>query len=38
MTPITIIQIENITKVYGEGHAQVRALDGVSLRIIENKF
>jgi putative ABC transport system ATP-binding protein len=34
----TIIHTENITKVYGMGDAQVRALDGVSLRIEENEF
>jgi len=33
-----IIQTEDITKVYGMGDAQVRALDGVSLKIKENEF
>ena len=33
-----IIQVEDITKVYGVGDAQVRALDGVSLEIRENEF
>jgi len=33
-----IIQVENITKVYGMGDAQVNALDGVSLEIRENEF
>jgi putative ABC transport system ATP-binding protein len=33
-----IIQTENITKVYGMGDAQVRALDGISLNIKENEF
>ncbi|MBL7163786.1 MAG: ABC transporter ATP-binding protein [Anaerolineales bacterium] len=33
-----IIQTENITKVYGMGDAQVRALDGVSLEIKVNEF
>jgi putative ABC transport system ATP-binding protein len=34
----TIIQIEDLTKIYGVGDAQVRALDGVSLGIRENEF
>ena len=38
MSNQTIIHIDNITKVYGEGAAQVRALDDVSLRINENEF
>ncbi|MGD9092186.1 MAG: ABC transporter ATP-binding protein [Anaerolineales bacterium] len=38
MTPQMIIQIDNITKIYGAGAAEVRALDGVSLRINENEF
>ena len=33
-----IIQTEDITKVYGMGDAQVKALDGVSLKIKENEF
>lgn len=33
-----IIQIEDLTKIYGMGDAQVRALDGVSLQIKENEF
>jgi putative ABC transport system ATP-binding protein len=33
-----IIQVEDITKVYGMGDAQVNALDGVSLEIRENEF
>ena len=33
-----IIQVENITKVYGMGDAQVNALDGVSLEIKENEW
>jgi len=33
-----IIRVENITKVYGMGDAQVNALDGVSLEIQENEF
>jgi putative ABC transport system ATP-binding protein len=38
MSKQTIIQTEDITKVYGMGNAQVRALDGVSLQIKENEF
>ncbi len=33
-----IIQTINITKIYGMGDAEVRALDGVSLEIHENEF
>ena len=33
-----IIQTEDLTKIYGMGDAQVRALDGVSLQIKENEF
>jgi putative ABC transport system ATP-binding protein len=33
-----IIRTEDITKVYGMGDAQVRALDGISLNIKENEF
>ena len=33
-----IIETENLTKIYGIGDAQVRALDGVSLQIKENEF
>ena len=36
--PQPIIQTKNITKFYGMGDAQVRALDGVSLEIKENEF
>jgi putative ABC transport system ATP-binding protein len=34
----TIIRTEDLTKVYGIGDAQVRALDGISLQIEENEF
>ena len=34
----TIIQIENLTKIYGTGDAQVQALHEVSLQIQENEF
>ena len=33
-----IIRTEDLTKVYGKGAAEVRALDGVSLQIRENEF
>ena len=38
MSQEVIIRTENITKVYGMGDAEVRALDGVSLEIRENEF
>jgi putative ABC transport system ATP-binding protein len=38
MSGENIIQIENLTKIYGMGEAEVHALDGVSLRIKENEF
>jgi putative ABC transport system ATP-binding protein len=34
----TIIQTHNLTKVYGMGDVQVRALDGVDVQIEENEF
>jgi len=34
----SIIQTINVTKVYGMGDAQVKALDDVSLQIYENEF
>ncbi len=34
----TIIQTSNVTKVYGMGNAEVRALDGVDLEIGQNEF
>ncbi|MEW5870851.1 MAG: ABC transporter ATP-binding protein [Chloroflexota bacterium] len=33
-----IIQTESLTKIYGQGDVQVRALDAVNLRIVENEF
>lgn len=33
-----IIRIEGVTKIYGMGDAQVKALDGVNLEIHENEF
>jgi putative ABC transport system ATP-binding protein len=38
MSKKEIIRTEDITKIYGMGDAQVRALDGVSLQIKENEF
>jgi putative ABC transport system ATP-binding protein len=38
MSGKTIIKIENISKVYGMGDAQVRALDDVSITIDENEM
>jgi putative ABC transport system ATP-binding protein len=38
MEKSTIIKTIDITKIYGMGDAQVRALDGVSLEIKENEF
>jgi putative ABC transport system ATP-binding protein len=38
MNPSTIIKTTAISKIYGMGDAQVRALDGVSLEIKENEF
>jgi putative ABC transport system ATP-binding protein len=34
----TIIQTHNLTKIYGMGDVQVRALDGVDVQIEENEF
>jgi putative ABC transport system ATP-binding protein len=34
----TIIQLEELTKVYGKGAVEVRALEDVSLQIQENEF
>lgn len=38
MTEHTIIQTIDLTKVYGMGEAEVRALDGVNLQIVEKEF
>ena len=38
MSKQTIIQTVDVTKIYGMGEVQVRALDGVSVRIEENEF
>jgi putative ABC transport system ATP-binding protein len=34
----SIIKTEDLIKIYGMGDAQVRALDGVSIQIMENEF
>lgn len=33
-----VIELRNVTKIYGQGEAEVRALDGVSLRINKGEF
>jgi putative ABC transport system ATP-binding protein len=38
MSEEVIIQTEEITKIYGMGDAQIKALDGVSLKIKANEF
>jgi putative ABC transport system ATP-binding protein len=35
---VPLIELKNITKVYGSGDAEVRALDGVDLRVEEGEF
>ena len=34
----TLIEISDMCKIYNPGENEVRALDGVSLRICENEF
>jgi ABC-type lipoprotein export system ATPase subunit len=34
----TLIELRNVTKIYGHGEAEVRALDGVNLRIDRGEF
>ena len=36
--PVTIIETSTLSKVYGSGEAEVRALDGVSMKIHEGQF
>lgn len=36
--PQPLIRLVELTKVYGTGEVQVKALDGVSLEIAENEF
>lgn len=36
--PPALIELRNITKTYGSGEGQVRALDGISLRINDGEF
>ena len=38
MSTRLIIQTEELTKIYGKGDIEVRALDGVTLQIHENEF
>ena len=33
-----ILRVENLTKVYGKGENEVRALDGVNLSVEEGEF
>ena len=34
----TLIELRNVTKIYGRGEAQVRALDGINLRVQQGEF
>ena len=38
LTSTTVIDLEKVHKVYGEGEAEVRALDGVDLRVRRGEF
>ena len=38
MTDFPVVEFENVSKIYGEGDAEVRALDGVNLRIEKREF
>jgi putative ABC transport system ATP-binding protein len=38
MPSTTIIQTEDLVKIYGKDEIQVRALDGITMRIEENEF
>jgi len=33
-----LIELRNVTKIYGQGEAEVRALDGINLRVDEGEF
>jgi putative ABC transport system ATP-binding protein len=35
---LPLIELRNVSKIYGQGGAQVRALDGIDLRIDEGEF
>jgi ABC-type lipoprotein export system ATPase subunit len=35
---LPLIELRNVTKIYGQGEAEVRALDGIDLRIDEGEF
>ena len=34
----TLLELRNVTKIYGRGEAQVRALDGINLRVQQGEF
>ena len=34
----TLIELRNVSKIYGRGEAQVRALDGINLRVQQGEF
>ncbi|MEW5869348.1 MAG: ABC transporter ATP-binding protein [Chloroflexota bacterium] len=38
MSEHTIIRIEEVTKIYGKGDVQVKALDGISMQVQPNEF
>ncbi|HEY3500981.1 MAG TPA: ABC transporter ATP-binding protein [Polyangiaceae bacterium] len=38
MTDYPVVEFENVSKIYGAGDAEVRALDGVNLRIERGEF
>ena len=33
-----ILRVENLSKIYGKGHTQVRALDNVSFSVKKGEF
>jgi len=37
-TPLPVIHLEGVTKVYGQGEAEVRALRGIDLTIFQGEF
>ncbi len=36
--PVPLIDLRNISRIYGAGETEVRALDGIDLRIGEGEF
>lgn len=38
LSPPSLIALSDVTKIYGSGEAEVRALDGIDLRIDEGEF